>query len=359
MPMNKAVIALGVIATILALLWLGYSMLASIIDRAKAERRNIENYKPKPVNKLPAILILIGIAGIIGGNSFTVIPTGYTGVKTTFGLIDEESCMPGFNVITPFVQKINLVNNKQQDLRISERISGETDTETVVYMDGVIVTYAIQPSASAWIYANVDNWVEHLVDSALVGDACRAAAKTCQNNNVTTRDNIEPKAKDVLQKNVDEKYGTGRIEIKKIVIINMSFDEAYEKAIAKKSDALQEQQEQEIRNQIEIDKAEAKAEYERRLAQGDADAERIRAEGKRDANKTISETMTDATLKQDAIDKWDGALPRAAGDNIDFGVLDIIGGSAGTSSNTKNTTGTGTSTANTTTATTPTVPLTP
>ena len=348
MQMNTAVIALGIFVLGIALLMQGYGIVMNVVAKAKAARYDRE-YKPRKTSRLPLFLIIVGLAGIIGGNSFTVIPTGYTGVRTTFGLIDEESCMPGFNAITPFVQKINLVNNKQQDLRISERISGETDSETVVYMDNVIVTYAVRPSASAWIYANVDNWVEQLVDSALVGDACRAASKTCQNDNVTTRDVIEPKAKDILQKNVDEKYGADRIDIKKIVIVNMSFDENYEKAISKKSDALQEAQTQAIRNQIEIDKAEASAESERRLAQGDADAERIRAEGKRDANKTISETMTDATQRQDAIEKWDGALPKATGDNIDFGVLDII---SGTSSTGTGRNGTGTTASNMTTPTT-------
>ena len=333
MPMNTAVIVIGIAALAVALAMQGYGIVMNVIAKAKAAKYDME-YKPRKSGKLPVLLTVVGIVGIIGGNSFTVIPTGYTGVKTTFGLIDEASCMPGFNVITPFVQKINLVNNKQQDLRISERISGETDSETVIYMDGVIVTYAVEPSASAWIYANVENWVEQLVDAPLIGDACRAAAKTCQDDNVTTRDVIEPKTKDFLQKGVDEKYGENRIDIKKVVIVNMTFDESYEKALGKLADARKEADEQAIRNQIEIDKAEAKAESERRLAQGDADAERTRAEGKRDANKTISETMTDATQRQDAIDAWDGALPKATGENVDFGILDVIAGK--TDTNTKN-----------------------
>lgn len=47
--------------------------------------------------------------------SFVIIPSGYTGVKTTFGQIAEETLPNGFNWKTPFIESIEIVNNKQQD----------------------------------------------------------------------------------------------------------------------------------------------------------------------------------------------------------------------------------------------------
>ena len=114
--------------------------------------------------------------------------------------------------------------------------------------------------------------------------------------------------------------------IKEIIINNMDFDESYNEAIAKKSQAIQEQQEQAIRNQTSIDQAKAEAEAERQRAQGQADAELIQAQAKAEANRIISESITEATQRQDAIDRWNGELPRTPGRGCDFwhfGVRDL------------------------------------
>lgn len=288
-------------------------------------RYNKEAKKPVPGKspKWPILVWIIGLVLFISGFSFKIVPTGYTGVRTTFGLIDQESCMPGFNGLIPFVQKISLVNNKQQDLRFEERVWSETSEQTVVYMENIQVTYQIVPESSAWIYSNVENWVENLVDTDLTSSALKSASRTLDASVVTDRGTIEPLAVKYLQEAVDEKYGENRVLIKNIVINNMDFEDSYNAAIAQKSQAIQEQQEQAIRNKTAIDKATAEAEAKRQAAQGDADAERIRAEGKAEANKILSDSITEKTQKQDIIEKWDGKLPKYSGtDGSMFGILE-------------------------------------
>lgn len=274
--------------------------------------------------KWPVLLMLAGLLIFIGGFSFKIVPTGYTGVRTTFGLIDQESCMPGFNGLIPIVQKISLVNNKQQDLRFEERVWAETSEQTVVYMENVQVTYQIVPESSAWIYANVENWVEKLVDEDITASALKSAARSLDASIVTDRGTIQPLAVEYLQAAIDAKYGENRVLIRNIVINNMDFEDSYNEAIAKKSQAMQEQQEQAIRNQTAIDKAVAEAEAKRQAAQGDADAERIRAEGKAAANEAVSKSITEKTQMQDIIDSWDGQLPKYMGNGDDslFGIFE-------------------------------------
>ena len=274
-------------------------------------------------SKKPLALFLVAVILASASTCFKIIPTGYTGVRTTFGLIDQESCMPGLNFTTPLIQKVNLVNNKQQDIRFNDQIWSETSEQTPVYMQGVAVTYQIVPESSAWIYANVENWVEELVDVDIVSSSLKSAARTFTGDEVTDRAKIEPKAREHLQTAVDGKYGENRVIIKNVIINNMDFDESYNAAIAKKSEALQKQQEQAITNQTNIDQAAAEAAAEKARAQGDADAELIRANAKAQANQIISASITTATQRQDAIDKWNGVLPQASGDNVSFGILDI------------------------------------
>ena len=75
----------------------------------------------------------------IGANSISVIPTGYTGVKSTFGKISEKELTTGIHISVPFVQHIQTISNKQQDRRCEGKIWGETSDKTPVYGENVTV----------------------------------------------------------------------------------------------------------------------------------------------------------------------------------------------------------------------------
>lgn len=278
--------------------------------------------KPKTKHRDIALMVA-GVALITLARCFTIIPTGYTGVRTTFGLIDQESCKPGLNLVAPYVQRISLVNNKQQDLRFTGKVWSETKEQTVVFMENVVVTYQIVPESSAWIYANVENWVEELVDADIVSSSLKAASRELGADVVTNRSLIESAGKQELQDSIDQKYGPNRVLIKNIIINNMDFEDSYNQAIARKSEAIQQQQEQAIRNETNIKKATADAEAARVAAQGKADAALIEAEGKAKANEIISNSITDATQRQDTINKWNGELPKYMGnDGNMFGIFE-------------------------------------
>lgn len=321
MQLNNIILILAGLIGIIA----GASAILALMSNAKHNRYIEDDARKKKFPKYPICLIAVSVILLIAGNCFRIIPTGYTGVRTTFGLIDQESCRSGMNITVPFVQNISLVNNKQQDIRFDEQIWSETKEQTPVYMQGVNVTYQIVPESSAWIYANVENWVEELVDYDLVSSALKAASRQLEADDVTNRAKIEPDSERALQQAIDEKYGENRVTIKNIVINNMDFDESYNAAIAKKSEAMQKQQEQAITNKTNEDRAASEAEQARQRAQGDADAELIRANAKAEANKIISNSITAQTQRQDAIDKWDGTLPQATGGNVSFGILEVAG----------------------------------
>ena len=71
-------------------------------------------YDDEPIGGklLTRVLIVAGVLLFIISCSFTIIPTGYTGVRSTFGQIDSSTVESGFNWKIPFVQDIATVNNK-------------------------------------------------------------------------------------------------------------------------------------------------------------------------------------------------------------------------------------------------------
>ena len=131
--------------------------------------------------------------------SFAIIPSGYTGVRTTFGQIDTVAVSNGFIVKIPYVQSIKRVNNKQQEVSYTDQIWGESSERTVVYAAGVTVTYRINPDYSAWIYANVSDYKQNALPQTLLSSAIKAAMVSLPSDEVTNRAKIEPIARQQLQ----------------------------------------------------------------------------------------------------------------------------------------------------------------
>lgn len=271
------------------------------------------------------VAILIGIAATILGNSFKIIPTGYTGVRTTFGQINATVATKGWNWKIPFIEKIALVNNKQQDFTIDSKIWGETKEKTPVYATDIVITCQINENSSAWLYANVTN-LKSIIDDKLVASALKSAMVELTVETVTNRSYVEPLLVDKLQMAVNEKYSENAIIIKNAVINNMDFEESYNQAIAEKSIASQNRQKQAIENEtavakaeadkkVAIAKAEADAESKRITAEADAQAALTRAEAEAEANRKLSESLTEAIIKNKTIEKWDGNLPIVNGDS--------------------------------------------
>lgn len=273
--------------------------------------------------------VVLGAAIALFGMSFVIIPSGYTGVKTTFGQIAEETLPNGFNWKTPFIESIEIVNNKQQDAGFAQKDSkiwGETSEKIPVYMADVTVTYQIDNEKSAWIYTNVSDYKSQLISDAMVASALKNAAVQFTAEQVTVRSNIEPTAQKELQESLDNKYGENVVHILKVVINNMDFEDSYNEAINQKNLAAKQAEAQAIQNQIEIDKAtkdaetqriaaEAQATAETAKAQGEADAIRIKAEAEAEANHKLSESLTDNVLRNKLYDRWNGELPKVSNDS--------------------------------------------
>lgn len=133
----------------------------------------------------------------IGANSISVIPTGYTGVKSTFGKVSEKELTTGIHFSAPFVQKIQTISNKQQDATIADKIWGEASDKTPVYAENVTVTYNISVEKSVWLYSNVTN-MDNIINNGIVASAVKSAMGELGPEAVTNRGKVEPLAQQKL-----------------------------------------------------------------------------------------------------------------------------------------------------------------
>lgn len=295
---------LNIIFAVLGIVFVALSIFLGI----NITRQNIDNHTDKGYFKV-VISSIIGILFFIFSMSFTIIPTGYTGVRVTFGQVDPRTLPHGFNFHIPLVQSIITVNNKQQDIRFDNPIVSETSERNEVTFQGITVTYQINTDKSAWIYANVTNYEEGLISESLVASAIKASSKQLNPVDCTNRSVIEPIAKDNVQKSLDEKYGTGVVYINKVVINDAAFDEEYDDKIAKKQQAQIDYETQQIENNKNIEKAEADAKVLKKQAEAEAEAKIIAAEAEAEANRKVSESINGNILSNKYYERWDGKLP--------------------------------------------------
>lgn len=262
----------------------------------------------------PWVCGIIGVILFIGSFSFVIIPTGYTGVQVTFGQVAEQPLPNGFNIITPFCTTVQQIDNKYRIVTEEDQVWCETSDQVQVYCQGVQITYQIMPSASAWIYANVNDYENNLLTKKLIDDAIKEGTRTIPASEGTSREVVAPAIQAALQNVVDEVYGEDVVTIHNIAIADMNFTNDYSQAISQRQQAVINQEKQNIENKTAIEKAKAEATVKKEEAQGIADA-----------NAIVQQSITDGVLQQQALNKWNGELPKYwGGENSPFGILESM-----------------------------------
>lgn len=261
-----------------------------------------------------------------------VVPTGHTGILIHYGQVSQEPLKSGKVVFHNFFSdKVAFITNKQQDLKVTGKIWGETNDSTPVYAEGITITYQIPPEQSVWLYTNVANIDKNLITASMVASSVKSALVELSPKDSTNRAKVEPLVKQKLEETIANKYGPGVVVIKDVTIDQMDFEDAYNQAIQAKSIATQQAQQAQIQNTVAIEKAEADkriaeiqteqqiaAERKRKEAdlalaalEADAEADRILkiAQAEAEAKRMLSDSITPELIEYEKVNKWDGKLP--------------------------------------------------
>ena len=134
---------------------------------------------------------------------------------------------------------------------------------------------------------------------------------------IANRASISPAVEVVIKDAVGEEY---YVNIVTIVLTNIDFSDAFEKAVEDKMIAEQSKLKADYENQTKVAKAEADAQAKLKAAQAEieiakaeAEALMIAAQAEADANKIVNDSITDKILEKATIDAWDGKLPTVVG----------------------------------------------
>lgn len=124
---------------------------------------------------------------------------------------------------------------------------------------------------------------------------------------IANRSSISPEVELAIKEAVDSDYF---VSITAVVLTNIDFSDAFEKAVEDKMIAEQAKLKAEYDNETKIAKAEA-----------DAKALKIAAEAEAEANRLLTQSLTEQVLEYMFYEKWDGKMPQVMGEGS--AILDI------------------------------------
>lgn len=284
--------------------------IAAIVLGKASRKRNF--------NIVGAVVGLVGIVLIVG-SCFSTVPTGHTGILTTFGKVEDATLPNGVNVHAPWQNVITMSNKEQKNS--GKGVAFSKDIQEVSY--SYTIQHTLQPNAVPTLYKNVGTEYFDIV----VSPAVNAIVKTYigKANAESLIVNREAITADVNREAalIGDRYGLNLT----VIIDNFDFTDVFTNAVEAKQVAEQEklraQTEQEkltmeaeqkaARDKIE---AESSAAIAKINAEADLEVQKINADaaeyaGQKEAavNQAIAASLTPELVSYYEIMQWNGALP--------------------------------------------------
>lgn len=287
-----------------------------------------------PYRKLSALPIVVGVllAGVFGFLSCAAtVPTGHTGVLTTFGKVEDVTLDAGFNTKLPWQTVVNMDNRVQKATSTLYCFSSDIQEVTVSYT----LNYQINKSNAQTLYRTVGVAYYDTVIVPNIAEAVKVVtARYTAEQLVGSRAELAAAIEDVLT----AQLASYNIELVSAAIEDMDFTDAFTNAVEAKQVAAQNKLQAEIEQQQKVMEQEAAAKIAKIQAEAEAEAAKIKAEAdaqvakikaqaelevektqadakkyagekEAEANKAISESLTDDLLQYLYIQQWDGKLP--------------------------------------------------
>lgn len=262
---------------------------------------------------LIALICAIVVVVFIATACTATVETGYTGIVTTFGRVEDVTLEAGLHLKSPFQRIIAMDNREQKSSFTTEAFSSDIQQVNVTGS----INYAINKSTAMNLFKEVGtDYFNKLVYPRMLEITKGVFSKYTAENLVANRQTLSESIRDGLYSELNS-YG---INVISLSIENIDFTDAFTDAVEAKQVAAQkklqaeiEQAQMTMETQQQAERKRINAEAEANVAKINADADayavKVRSEAEAEANKLIAESLTESLLKQNEIKAWDGQLP--------------------------------------------------
>ncbi len=292
------------------------------------------------------VIALLGFVVILGGMVATV-PTGHTGILTTFGKVEDKTLEAGMHIKSPF-QEIVCMDNRTQVAHL-ELSAFSSDIQEVLV--SYSMNYQIEKSNAQKIYKEIGVDYYNTVMAPRIQEVVKSViAKYTAEDLIESREALSVQ----ITNSLIEQLGAYNIVVVSTAVEDIDFSDAFtasvedkvvaEQALLKaQTEQAQKTMEEEKAAEREKIKAAADAEVKEIQAAADAevakikaaaeaeakklaaDAEKYAGEKEAEANKALAESLTEALIKYYEALGWNGELPDTVVSGTDT-ILPVLGG---------------------------------
>lgn len=274
----------------------------------------------KNVGRVVVTAAIILVVAIVALCCVTTVPTGYTGIVTTFGKVEDHTLDAGFHIKSPFQRVVKMDNRTQKAVEALQAFSSDIQQVDI----SIAVNYSIDQSTAEKLYKTVgEEYYSKILYPRLLENTKSVFSKYTAEKLVAFRERLSTEITDLVTEDVKD-YG---ITVSSISVQDIDFTDAFTNAVEAKQVAQQNkltaeteqaqltmQAEQEAQRQVI--KAQADAEQAKIAAKADLEVTKIQADaaeyaGQKEAakNKAIAESLTEELVRYYYIQQWNGELP--------------------------------------------------
>lgn len=250
----------------------------------------------KKVIKIAIIVIIMLFAVITLFNSFKSIPTGFVGVKTRFGEVQNTVMNEGINFKIPYIEKIVLMDCRTQKVDYTMEASSK-DLQKITNLK-VSVNYNITKETANQLYREVGVDYKTIIVEPAIYEAIKSTiANYTAEELITRRSEVSALATEQLFNRVN-KQG---IAVTALNLTDLAFSPEFDAAVEQKQ--IVEQQTQKAA--LEYEKA--KKENDTKLLNAETEAKMMEKQNASITENTLK--LKELEIKEKLIDKWNGQYP--------------------------------------------------
>ena len=229
-------------------------------------------------------------------NSFKSIPTGFVGVKTRFGQVQNTMLNEGLNMKAPFIEKIVLMDCRTQKAEYTMEASSK-DLQKVSNFT-IAVNYNLSKETANTLYREVGTDYKSVIIEPAIQEAIKSTtANYTAEELITRRSEVSAFATEAIFNKLSDRG----INVTSVNILDLSFSAEFDAAIEKKQ--IVEQQTQQAKYELE----KAKVENEKKIENAKAEAEVMKQQNAQITEQTLK--LKELEVQEKLLEKWNGQLP--------------------------------------------------
>ncbi len=280
--------------------------------------------KQKKIGLAVTAIALVGGIFFMACDCITTIPTGHTGIVTTFGRVEDYTYEAGVHTKAPWQQVVKMDNRIQKASVEMFCFSSDIQEVSTVYT----INYQIEKANAQTIYRTIGKDYYTTIILPRIEESVKSMiAKYNAESLIASREQLSVE----IREDLTAKLAAYNVEVIDASIENLDFSDAFTNAVEAKQVAAQEKLKAEIQQeqanieakaaaeraviaaQAEAEKAVIEAEAQAEAAKKEADAKAYAGEKEAEANKKISESLTKELIEYKTVEQWNGELPTYMG----------------------------------------------